>query len=324
MELTPALQALLAQHAQQRAGQASRAGSISAANSGLLSSAAPSAPASPPKSDGPQHSAFPGFAASHSLPLEVQAYLQQQQEQQQAAAAVAAVAAAAAHEQQAALGWAPGSSASTQSTDSYSGDGAPQAWPAGGSAYQSAIYGWGGQPLSVEAQQAAADVPVSHGTLPQALFSLQLPQCLQLQALLAQRQQQQFQQQPYGCGAAFGAPALPQVSARARQAALCALGTRRRAGAALQPACQSYPALPRGTPARPLHALTRLCCSPPSAAMQASNYALRRAAQAPQDPPETLLGPHGRYQPYCKQVRGGPGMPGAQLPPADEPTTSQR
>ena len=45
---------------------------------------------------------------------------------------------------------------------------------------------------------------------------------------------------------------------------------------------------------------------------QPSNYALRRAAQAPQDPPETLLGPHGRYQPYCKQVRVAAGRAAAQ------------
>ncbi|PRW50797.1 selenocysteine insertion sequence-binding 2 [Chlorella sorokiniana] len=258
MELPPALQALLQQQAQQRTGHAiSLAEPARAGTSSLLSSGTLSAPASPPRPEERQRSAFSGFAAasaagSQALPLEVQAYLQQQQqqqeeEQQRSAAAVAVAAAAvAAQEQQAALGWTPAGSDTAQGAEGYTGGNADQTWAAaspGMAAFQSAIYGWGGQPLPAEQAAAAAGAP--YGTLPQALFSLQLPQRLQLQALLAQQQQllQQQQQQAYVCGAGFCPPGMPQPS----------------------------------------------------------TYALRRAAQAPQDPPETLLGPHGRYQPYCKQ-----------------------
>ncbi len=223
MELPPALQALLQQLPQQRSGHAMAAAeSAGAGNSALLGSGAPSTPASPPTNGSSQHGALSGLeaaaaAGSQALPLEVQAYLQQEQQeqqQQQAAAAVAAVAAAA-QEQQAALGWAPAGGTGAQGAEGFAGCDATQAWPANSAsvaAFQSSVYGWGGQPLPVE--QAAAAAAVTHGTLPQALFSLQLPQCLQLQVLLAQQQlQQQQQQQAYACGAGFGQPGMPQASA---------------------------------------------------------------------------------------------------------------
>lgn len=215
MELS--IHALLQQHAQQRSGRAmSQAEPAGAGHSALLGSGAPSAPASPPKVSSSWH--FSGFAAaaaacSQALPLEVQAYLQQQEQErhQQAAAAVAAATAAAAQEQQAALGWAPASGTSAQGCDSYTDGGANQAWPAanpGIAAFQSAVYGWGGEPLAVEQQAAAV---AAHGTLPQALFSLQLPQRLQLQALLGQQQQLLLQQACAG-GAAYCPPGMAQAS----------------------------------------------------------------------------------------------------------------
>lgn len=215
MELS--MHALLQQHAQQRSGRAmSQAEPAGAGHSALLGSGAPSAPASPPKVSSSWH--FSGFAAaaaacSRALPLEVQAYLQQQEQErhQQAAAAVAAATAAASQEQQAALGWAPASGTSAQGCDSYTDGGANQAWPAanpGIAAFQSAVYGWGGEPLAVEQQAAAV---AAHGTLPQALFSLQLPQRLQLQALLGQQQQLLLQQACVG-GAAYCPPGMAQAS----------------------------------------------------------------------------------------------------------------
>ena len=221
MQLPPALQALLQQLPQQRSGHSlAPAEPAGAGNSTLLGSGGPSTLASPPTSGSSRPDALSGLeaaaaAGSQALPLEVQAYLQQQQEQQQQAAAAVAAVAAAAQEQQAALGRAPAGGAGAQGAEGFTGCDATQAWPANSAsvaALQSSVYGWGGQPLPVEQQAAAA---VTHGTLPQALFSLQLPQRLQLQVLLAQQQlqQQQQQQQAYACGAGFGQPGMPQASA---------------------------------------------------------------------------------------------------------------
>lgn len=200
-ELTPALHALLqqhAQHVQQGSGQAAPPGDAAAASAPGGMQHAPSAGAE-----------SPAAAGSQMLPLEMHANLQEQESQQRAAAVAAAVAASTQH-QHAVLGWALGGGSWEPSMESLHSDATSYSWcqqpdgqahayqaaappafqPGTGSyagleALQPRCAGWPSQP-SVQSLGVPQALPRSG--LPQSLFMLQLPQHLQLQALLAQQQ----------------------------------------------------------------------------------------------------------------------------------------